>query len=87
MNHRIVSAVTALVLAVFGGAALLFALGMTPPRVRLATPDRHEVPHGMAGAWSACRDCHVAGAAGPEMPGTHRRFGADQCVTCHRART
>ncbi len=87
MNHRIVSAVTAFVLALFGGAALFFALGMTPERPPLATPDRHDVPHASTGAFAPCRDCHVRGAAGPEMPRTHREFGAGQCLTCHRPRT
>jgi len=87
MNHRIVSAVTAFVLALFGGAALLFALGMTPERIRLVTPDRHDVPHGTAGAFTSCQACHVPGAGSPGMPETHRRFGAGQCLTCHRPGT
>ncbi|HET8733695.1 MAG TPA: hypothetical protein VFM45_07990 [Anaeromyxobacteraceae bacterium] len=84
MNHRIVSAVTGFVLALFCGAAILFAAGATPAATALATPRLHDVPHETGGAHAACRDCHARGAGAADLPTTHRSFGAGHCLACHR---
>jgi hypothetical protein len=85
MSHRIVSAVTGFVLALFCGATLLFAVGATPRMPRAGTARPREVPHETTGAHPGCRDCHAPGAGATVLPGTHRSFGAGQCLTCHRA--
>lgn len=85
MSHRIVSAVIGFVLALFCGAALLFAIGATPGVAGLRPPSPPELPHETTGAHAGCRDCHARGAGAAEMPGTHRSFGAGQCLGCHRA--
>lgn len=83
MNHRIVSAVIGLVLALFLGSAALFGLGMTPHPAAQASAGAPAVPHETTGAYANCRDCHAPGGAAAALPATHRSFRAGSCLTCH----
>ena len=83
MNHRIVSAVVGLVLVLFVGSAVLFALGMTPHGGVQASAAAPPVPHETTGAYGNCRDCHAPGGAAAALPATHRSFRAGTCLSCH----
>lgn len=87
MNHRIVSGVIAALLALFGAAALLFAVGSLPLRSPTAPASARPgvIPHERGGAYAACRDCHRAEGGATVLPATHRHFAVGTCATCHPA--
>jgi len=85
VNHRIVSGVLAFLLLLFAGAALLFALGVRPPRGSSARASCRpaQIPHELGGAFAACRDCHRPEGGAVRLPSTHRTFRPSTCATCH----
>lgn len=82
MTHRIVSAVVALILALFVTAALLFAWAMEL-RVQAAAAQLPSmgVPHPVTGSGAKCERCHNERAN--TLPVTHRLFSKGDCVSCH----
>lgn len=81
MNHRIVSAVVYLLLAVFVVVALLFAWVAEvrgPERAQAAAPD---IPHPPEQRDEDCRRCHII--AEGSLPVTHRAFTLSTCDECH----
>lgn len=62
MSHRIVSAVVALVLLLFGASGVLFAVGVTPPRAERGSPGAATAPatHRSFGD-ATCATCHRPG--------------------------
>ena len=81
MNHRLVSGVIAVVVMLFGMAALAFALGVRPGPGAPAGP--LPVPHGRSGTHAVCQHCHAAGGGAAPLPSTHRQFPPATCGTCH----
>jgi|BarGraIncu00222A_1022003.scaffolds.fasta_scaffold148936_2 hypothetical protein len=82
MNHRIVSGVIALLLLLFGTAALLFAVSVRSPEVQVSARPA-PVPHEQGGAFASCRGCHRVGGDALVLPRTHGQFSLNACATCH----
>jgi len=80
MNHRIVSGIIAVVVLVFVGAAMLFALGAGPME---GARGGVAVPHGLDGDHVACLACHAPGGPATPAPPTHRTFTGTTCLACH----
>ena len=79
MNHRFVAVLIPLLALLFGGAALLFAVGVRGPG-----PGRPAaVPHGLTGDHAQCGACHAPGGGAPPEPATHRSFQPPACTLCH----
>ena len=83
MNHRIVSTVVLIIVALFVGAAALFAWTATA----ITPPDWHSIPapdnpHPPAKHTDPCLECHNLQRA--SIPVTHRHYGVDTCGSCHR---
>lgn len=83
MNHRIVSTVVVIIVALFTAAAGLFTWAMatvTPPSTAsVLTPDN---PHADTRRTERCLECHVIDEQ--TIPVTHRYFVVDSCSWCHR---
>lgn len=80
MNHRIVSGIIAVVVLVFVGAALLFALRAGPLE---GSRGSVAVPHGLDGDHAECLACHAPGGPATPVPPTHRSFTGTTCSVCH----
>ncbi len=82
MNHRIVSTVVVIIVAVFAAAAGLFTWAMatvTPPSTtRLTVPQN---PHADTRRTERCLECHTTEQA--TIPVTHRHFSVSTCEWCH----
>lgn len=85
MNHRIVSGVLALLLLLFGTAALLFAVSVRPLWLDgvQASARPTPVPHEQGGAHATCGGCHQVGGEALVLPRTHGQFSLNTCATCH----
>ena len=82
MNHRIVTAVVALILFVFVGTALAFAWSVQVRVPTAVTPARPPlIPHPVDQATADCRKCHSEGT--DTIPVTHRHFPNSSCRSCH----
>ena len=82
MNHRIVSTVVTIIVALFAVAAGLFAwvaVVVTPANGAIYAPDN---PHPPAPETDACLDCHTT--AEGTIPVTHRHYAVETCGWCHR---
>lgn len=82
MNHRIVSTVVAVILALFVGAVALFAMtaaSVAPQEAASAAPDN---PHPSARHTDDCMECHSLELQ--SIPETHRYFGLETCESCHQ---
>lgn len=83
MNHRIVSTVVVIIVALFAGAAGLFAWTayvVAPPTDAPGyAPDD---PHPPAELTDPCLDCHTV--EDQTIPLTHRNFRVETCSLCHR---
>lgn len=82
MNHRIVSTVVTIIVALFAVAAGLFAwvaVSVTPPNGVVHVPDD---PHPPAPETEACLQCHTVDDG--TIPVTHRNYQVETCGWCHR---
>jgi len=82
VNHRIVSTVVMIIVALFVGAVALFAIAaeaVAPRDGVAATPNN---PHPPASRTASCPDCHNAELG--SIPTTHRHFSVKTCGSCHR---
>lgn len=82
MNHRIVSSVVAIIVALFVVASGLFAWAVTAaaPRTAHSGPPP-ENPHPQTRRTAVCSDCHHP--ADGTIPITHRYYGPASCAGCH----
>ena len=83
MNHRIVSAVVGLIIAMLVATAFAFAWSVQA-RVPASTAHtmRVTIPHPISARNDACTHCHFGGG----VPLTHRFFTNDACPSCHSQR-
>ncbi len=83
MNHRIVSAVVVIIVALFLAAAGLFTWALAvvaPPRDALsAAPDN---PHPVTRRTESCLECHRTDR--DTIPVTHRNYAVQTCGSCHK---
>ena len=80
MNHRIVTLVVGLIIAILVAASFAFAWAVqarVPASAMLVTP--MTIPHPIVGRTHDCTSCHD----GAGVPLTHRHFSADTCQSCH----
>lgn len=86
MNHRIVSRVVTVIVALFLTTALVFAwvADIRAPE-RVTAPSAPDIPHPPEARDDDCRHCHVS--ARDSLPVTHRSFELDTCEACHRPST
>lgn len=82
MTHRIVSVVVGLILALFVGAALIFALAIQV-RVPASAGGASAilVPHPTDQRAAECPECHKV--SGGSLPLTHRNYATGRCLMCH----
>jgi len=83
VNHRIVSAVVVVIVALFVSASVLFAWSAaTVDPSEGATAFAQNNPHPASRRTDSCRDCHTT--ASDTLPVTHRNFDVRTCASCHR---
>ena len=83
MNHRIVTAVVGLIIAMLVGTALAFAWSIqarVPQSAAQMMPVT--IPHPISARNDACTHCH----SGADVPLTHRYFTDSSCASCHPPR-
>jgi hypothetical protein len=83
VNHRIVSTVVMIIVAMFIGATALFAWAATivaPPESGASYAP--ENPHPPSRRTEPCLDCHTPDAG--TIPVTHRNYPVETCASCHR---
>ncbi|MDP2401930.1 MAG: hypothetical protein Q8M66_08130, partial [Actinomycetota bacterium] len=83
MNHRIVSTVVMVIVALFvvAGGLFAWAAAIVAPLDSGAAPAPNN-PHPADARTDACLDCHSVGQS--SIPMTHRNYALQTCESCHR---